>query len=54
MLSLSRPLAIIDLEATGTDPESARIIQVADPGYHDWMRREIPHLQPHIDEALAR
>ena len=29
MLSLSRPLTIIDLEATGTDPESARIIQVA-------------------------
>ena len=29
MLSLSRPLTIIDLEATATDPESARIIQVA-------------------------
>lgn len=29
MISLNRPLAIIDLEATGTDPEEARIIQVA-------------------------
>lgn len=28
MLSLSRPLVILDLEATGTDPETARIIQV--------------------------
>jgi DNA polymerase-3 subunit epsilon len=29
MLTLQRPLVILDLEATGTDPEQARIIQVA-------------------------
>lgn len=29
MLTLERPLVVLDLEATGTDPESARIIQVA-------------------------
>jgi len=29
MLSLDRPLVILDLEATGTDPQKARIIQVA-------------------------
>lgn len=29
MLSLDRPLVILDLEATGTDPDTARIIQVA-------------------------
>lgn len=29
MLTLDRPLVCLDLEATGTDPEEARIIQVA-------------------------
>lgn len=29
MLDLDRPLVVLDLEATGTDPASARIIQVA-------------------------
>jgi len=29
MLTLTRPLIILDLEATGTDPSEARIIQVA-------------------------
>lgn len=29
MIQLERPLVILDLEATGTDPEKARIIQVA-------------------------
>lgn len=29
MLTLKRPLVILDLEATGTDPQEARIIQVA-------------------------
>jgi len=29
MLRLDRPLAILDLEATGTDPQTARIIQIA-------------------------
>jgi len=29
MLSLDRPLVVLDLEATGTDPQKARIIQVA-------------------------
>lgn len=29
MLTLNRPLVVLDLEATGTDPEKARIIQVA-------------------------
>jgi len=29
MLNLERPLVVLDLESTGTDPEKARIIQVA-------------------------
>jgi DNA polymerase-3 subunit epsilon len=29
MLTLQRPLVVVDLEATGTDPSEARIIQVA-------------------------
>lgn len=29
MLHLERPLVLLDLEATGTDPEEARIIQIA-------------------------
>lgn len=45
MLTLDRPLTVIDLEATDLDPERARIIQVA-------ARRIEPGESPHSDSAL--
>ena len=57
-LRLERPLAILDLESTGTDPQNDRIVEISilrlEPdGRHDHRTRRINPGQPIPQETVA-